>query len=137
LFNVINDFNRERLGIEVDFSLPAGRVIRALEHIIEWRGRAAASRCNNGPEYISGALQAWTEKRGICLDYIQPGNPQQNADIGRYNRTVRYNWLNQYLFGSMTDVQDFATRWLWTYNHERPNIALCGITPKQKLALLA
>ena len=137
LFNVIDDYNREGLGIEVDFSLPAERVIRSLDQIIEWRGKPIAIRCDNGPEYISGALQAWAEKRRIRLAYIQPGKPQQNAYIERYNRTVRYDWLGQYLFESIEEVQDFATRWLWTYNHERPNMGLGGITPKQKLALAA
>ena len=55
----------------------------------------------------------------------------------RYNRTVRYDWLAHYLFESIDEVQNFATKWLWTYNHERPNMALGGITPKQKLALAA
>ena len=137
LFNVIDDFNREGLGIEVDFSLPAERVIRALDQIIEWRGTPLTVRCDNGPEYVSTALTTWAEKRGIHLEYIQPGKPQQNAYIERYNRTVRYDWLGQYLFESITEVQDYATRWLWTYNHERPNMALGGITPKQKLALAA
>jgi putative transposase len=56
LFNVIDDFNREGLGIEVDFSLPSERVIRSLEHIMEWRGRPNKIRCDNGPEYVSAAL---------------------------------------------------------------------------------
>ena len=137
LFNVIDDFNREGLVIEADFSLPAQRVIRSLDRIIEWRGKPQSIRCDNGPEYISLALKAWAEKRGIALKYIQPGNPQQNAYVERYNRTVRYDWLNLYLFDSISAVQDFATRWLWTYNNERPNMALGGITPKQKLALAA
>jgi len=137
LFNVIDAFNREGLGIEVDFSLPAERVIRVLEHLIDWRGQPQALRCDNGPEYVSAALTTWAERRGIRLDYIQPGKPQQNAYIERYNRTVRYDWLDQYLFASIVEVQEFATRWLWTYNHERPNMALGGITPKQKLAFVA
>lgn len=137
LFNVIDDFNREGLGIEVDFSLPAERVIRSLEQIIAWRGQPQVLRCDNGPEYISGSLQAWAERRGIRIEYIQPGKPQQNAYIERYNRTVRYDWLGQYLFDSIEAVQDFATRWLWTYNHERPNMGLGGITPNQKWALVA
>jgi putative transposase len=99
LFNVIDDFNREGLCIDVDFSLPA--------------------------------------ERGIRIDFIQPGNPQQNAYVERYNRTVRYDWLAHHLFDSVDEVQDFATRWLWTYNHERPNMAIGGITPRQKLALAA
>lgn len=137
LFNVIDDFNREGLGIEVDFSLPAERVIRSLEQIIEWRGKPKALRCDNGPEYVSAELSQWAERNAIRVEYIQPGKPQQNAYVERYNRTVRYDWLGQYLFESITEVQDYATRWLWTYNHERPNMGLGGITPKQKLALAA
>ena len=137
LFNVIDDFNREGLAIEVDFSLPAQRVIRALDQVIEWRGKPKALRCDNGPEYISATLTAWAKKRHIRVDYIQPGKPQQNAYIERYNRTVRYDWLGQHLFESIKQVQAFATRWLWHYNHERPNMALGGITPKQKLASAA
>jgi len=134
LFNVIDDFNREGLGIEVDFSLPTERVIRALDRIIEWRGKPKTIRCDNGPEYISGTLQAWAKNNGISIAYIQPGKPQQNAYIERYNRTVRYDWLSQYIFESISEVQDFATPWLWTYNHERPNMGIGGITPMQKLA---
>ena len=137
LFNVIDDFNREGLAIEVDFSLPAIRVKRALDQVIEWRGKPRQIRCDNGPEYISELLAGWAEDRGIDLLFIQPGNPQQNAYVERYNRTVRYDWLSHYLFAAIEEVQDYATRWLWTYNHERPNMALGGITPKQKLALAA
>ena len=136
LFNVIDDFNREGLGIEVDFSLPAERVKRALDNIIEWRGKPKKIRCDNGPEYISDVLQSWAEKNSIHLAFIQSGKPQQNAFIERYNRTVRYAWLSQYLFESIQEVQEYATRWLWSYNHERPNMALGGITPKQKLAMV-
>lgn len=70
---------------------------------------------------------------GIRIDHIQPGKPQQNAYVERHNRTVRYEWLSQHLFESVDEVQESATRWLWTYNHERPNMALGGITPMQKL----
>lgn len=131
LFNVLDDFNREGLGIEVDLSLPAARVIRSLDRIIEWRGRPSAIRCDNGPEYISGALLVWVETRRIRIEHIQPGKPQQNAYVERYNRTVRYDWPGQYLFDSIEEVQDSATRWLWSYNHERPNMALGGITPRR------
>lgn len=63
--------------------------------------------------------------------------PQQNAYVERYNRTVRYGWLNQQFFESIEQVQNSATCWLWTYNHERQNVALGGITPMQKPALAA
>ena len=90
-----------------------------------------------GPEYISHALLAWAEKRQIRIEHIQPGKPQQNAYVERYNRTVRYGWLNQYAFETIEEVQETATRWLWTYNHERPNMALGGITPMQRLTRAA
>lgn len=132
-FNVIDDFNREGLAVEVDISLPALRVIRALDQVIEWRGKPKAIRCDNGPEYISYALAEWAEKHGIALMFIQPGNPQQNAYVERYNRTVRYDWLNQHMFMSIDEAQTSATEWLGTYNNERPNMAIGGITPAQKL----
>jgi putative transposase len=135
LLNVVDDFNREGLGIEVDFSLSANRVTRALDRIIEWRGTPLAIRVDNGPEYISDCLRQWAEARGIAIQHIQPGKPQQNAYIERYNRTVRHEWLDQYMFATIKEVQDYATDWLWTYNNDRPNMGLGGITPSQKLKL--
>ena len=137
LLNVLDDFNREGLGIEIDFSLPADRVIRSLDRIMEWRGQPGSIRVDNGPEYVSGKLLAWAEKRGISIQYIQPGKPQQNAYVERYNRTVRHEWLDQYIISSIEEAQNYATQWLWTYNNERPNMALGGITPAQKLKLAA
>jgi len=131
--NVLDDFNREGLAIEVDISLPALRVIRTLERIIEWRGKPMAIRVDNGPEYVSAALQIWAQKRGIGLMYIQPGKPQQNAYVERYNRTVRTEWLGQYIWQSIEEVRQHATKWLWTYNNQRPNMGIGGITPAMKL----
>ena len=135
--NVLDDFNREGLCIEVDFSLPADRVVRSLNQIIEWRGQPQTIRVDNGPEYVSGTLMAWAEKRNIRLQYIQPGKPQQDAYIERYNRTVRGEWLGQYIFETIEEAQDQATEWLWTYNNERPNMGIGGITPAMKLKTAA
>lgn len=137
VLNVIDDYNREALGMEIDFSLPSERVIRALKQIIEWRGRPLVIRCDNGPENISGVIQNWAEEAGIALQYIQPGKPQQNAFIERFNRTVRYEWLSLTYWADLDEVRDHATQWIWSYNHERPNMALGGITPKQRLAMAA
>jgi len=70
LFNVIDEFNREAIGMEVDFSLPSERVIRELKQIISWRGKPEVIRCDNGPEYISAAIQAWAKNWEIRLEYI-------------------------------------------------------------------
>ena len=69
--------------------------------------------------------------------FIQPGKPTQNAYVERFNRTVRHEWLDEHLFESVDHVQQPATQWLWLYNNEGPNMAIGGITPKQKLAQAA
>ncbi|MDB2645523.1 IS3 family transposase [Pseudomonadales bacterium] len=132
-FNVIDDYNREGLGIEVDLSLPSSRVTRALDQIIEWRGKPAALRCDNGPEYINQTLVSWANKHRITLLYIQPGKPTQNAYIERFNRTARHEWLDMHQFESIAHAQLLATQWLWQYNNERPHTAIGGIPPRQLL----
>jgi len=129
--NVLDDCNREGLGIEADLSLPSERVIRCLEQIIEWRGKPRAVRCDNGPEYVSQKLLDWAQERGIELLYIQPGKPTQNAYIERFNRTARQERLDMHVFESVEHAQDLAARWLWTYSHDRPHTALGGIAPSQ------
>ncbi len=128
-FNVIDDYNREGLGIEVDLSLTSSRVIRSLENIIEWRGKPSAIRCDNGPEYLAQALVDWANDKHITLLYIQPGKPTQNAYVERFNRTVRHEWLDLHDFNSVEHAQALATKWLWIYNNERPNTAVGGVPP--------
>lgn len=137
LLNLIDDFNREALAIEIDLSLPSARVIRALKQVIAWRGKPSVIRCDNGPEYVSAQIQDWAQTWGIKLEHIQPGQPQQNAYVERFNRTVRYEWLSQYYWETLDEVQLYATQWMWKYNHDRPNMALGGLTPKQRLAMAA
>lgn len=129
--NVIDDFNREALCCEIDLSLPSERVIESLERIIEWRGKPSCIRADNGPEYVSARIKGWAANRGIVLRHIQPGKPQQNAYIERYNRTMRGGFFNRHVFESVEQAQDLATAWMWRYNHLRPHMALGGFTPKQ------
>ena len=89
-----------------------------------WRGKSEVIRCDNGPEYVSAQIQDWAKDWGIKLEYIQPGKPQQNAYVERFNRTVRYEWLSQYHWETIDEVQLYATQWMWKYNHDRPNMAL-------------
>lgn len=132
-FNVLDDYNREGLNLDVDLSMPARRVIQSLERLIQWRGIPKAIRCDNGPEYISHALRDWAQARGIDIAYIQPGKPTQNAYIERFNKTVRQECLELHLFDTIEQAQNMTTQWLWTYNNERPHFALGGIPPRQKL----
>jgi putative transposase len=111
LFNDIDDYNGEGLGIGVDFSLPSERVIRSLDRIIEWQGKPDAIRCDNGREYVSVVTLSWAARHGIRINFIQPGQPQQNAYVERYKRTVRYDWLAHHLFETLDEIQEFATNW--------------------------
>lgn len=77
------------------------------------------------------------EREGIRIENTKPGKPLQNAYIERYSHTVRYAWLARTLSDSIEQVQDKVICWLWTCNHERPNMVLGGITPMQKVALAA
>ena len=92
---------------------------------------------DNGPEMTSEAFIEWAKEMDIELLFIQPGKPNQNAFVERFNRTVRYEWPSQYYWNELAEVQDFATKWMWSYNHDRPNMALGGFTPKQRLAMAA
>ena len=104
---------------------------------MQWRGKPQRIRCDNGPEYIRDQLHSWAQEQKKDVIHIQTGKPQQNASVERYHRTVRYAWLASTLFESIAQVQEEATRWLWTDNPERPQMAFGGITPRQKRALAA
>lgn len=97
-----HDFNREALGIEVDFSLPSESVIRSLDQIITWRGKATVIRADNSPELVSGRLMEWAAKHQIHLIHIQASKLQQNAYVERFKRTVRYEWLTQHYWEALT-----------------------------------
>ena len=133
LSNVIDDYNREALKVKVDFSLLAQRVICSLNQLIEYRGKPVQIRCDNGPEYISNVLKDWAEKQGITISHIEPGNPQKNTYVERFNRTMRYDWLNQELFDNLEQVRAQVENWLYHYNHERPNMSNGGFKPIQRL----
>ncbi len=128
-FNVIDDYNREALAIDVDLSLPSKRVIRTLERLSEWRGYPRQIRCDNGPEFISLALAEWAKKHHVHLEFIKPGTPTQNAYIERFNGTFRREVLNYYVFKSLTEVREITEYWMMQYNTERPHESLNNLTP--------
>jgi putative transposase len=127
--NVIDEGMRECLDIEIDTSLPASRVVRVLERISVWRGLPKQLRLDNGPEFISAHLIAWCQSNDVEMLHIQPGKPNQNAYIERFNRTFRYEILNAHIFSSLQQVRDIAWEWMIDYNEERPHDALNGMTP--------
>ena len=98
MLNILDDFNREAFSIEADSSIPSERVIRVLGDLIDWRGKPAQIRVDNGPEFTSAAFTDWCSKTGIIIKYIQPGKPMQNGFIERFNRSFREEVLDAYMF---------------------------------------
>lgn len=131
--NVLDEANREALAIEVGVSIPAARVVRVLDQLLALYGRPAALRMDNGPEFLAQDFVAWCEAQQIALHYIQPGKPDQNAFIERFNRTYRAEVLDAYVFESIREVQDLTDDWLPTYNDDRPHDALGRIPPTRFL----
>lgn len=127
--NILDEGVRESLAIEIDTSLPGEWVVRVLEQVVAWRGQSQAIRLDNGPELLAESFMTWCAERAIELRYIQPGKPDQNAFIERFNRTYRTEGLNAYVFKSLDQVREISAEWLQTYNEERPHDTVAGLPP--------
>jgi putative transposase len=120
-FNVVDDFNRELLAVEVGFNLPAARVVRTLERIAASLGYPLKLRLDNGPELISVTLADWAGQHRVMLEFIKPGKPMQNGFIERFNRSYREAVLDMYVFQSLHEVRELTEKWIKEYNEERPH----------------
>ena len=129
--NIVDDFTKECLAIEVDTSLPGRRVVSVLERLAEMRGLPRSITVDNGPEFISKALDAWAYEQRLTLRFIEPGKPQQNAYIERFNGKFRDECLNEHWFLSMRHARAVIADWRMEYNEERPHSALDYQTPKE------
>lgn len=129
VLNIIDDFNRESLKIEVDTSLPALRVKRALDELAQKRGLPTNIRSDNGPEFISTVMESWCKDNHVSWHYIQPGKPMQNAYIERKNGSMRRELLSAYAFDTLKEARHLCEAWRTDYNHERPHKALGYLSP--------
>lgn len=134
-FNVIDDFNREALAIEIDTSLSSARLVRVFEQLKTERGLPHVLRTDNGPEFLGSVFTEWCRDNGIMIDYIEPGKPNQNAYIERFNRSYRTEVLDAWLFKDLDEVREISWAWMLEYNEERDHDALGGLTPAEAAKL--
>jgi putative transposase len=129
IFNVIDAGNCEAFAIEVDVSLPSERVVAVLDQLEAIHGARRRARCDNGPEFVAEALRVWCERHGITLVLIQPGMPNQNAYIERFNRTYRTEILDAWVLTTLEEVRDLSEAWRQRYNTERTHDSLGHVPP--------
>ncbi len=129
VLNIIDDYNREALTIEIDFSITGDRVVRELEKLAMWRGLPQAIRVDNGPEFLSKVFRLWCAENKVEIKYIQPGKPVQNAYVERFNRLYREDVLDAYMFESLDQVAELSVGWMEDYNSKHPHKSLGWLSP--------
>jgi Transposase and inactivated derivatives len=129
--NIVDDYTRECLAIEVDTSLPGERVVRVLDRLIESGRKPEVIVVDNGPEFTSKALDAWATRNKVQLRFIDPGKPMQNAYIESFNGRFRDECLNQHWFVSVAEAREISEKWREDYNQERPHSGLGQQTPAE------
>jgi putative transposase len=128
--NVVDAYTRECHAIEVDTSLPGGRVVRVLDALIAKHGRPSGITVDNGPEFISQALDRWAYANGVTLHFIQPGKPVQNAYVESFNGRFRDECLSQIHFVTLARARAEIELWRVDYNRVRPHSSLDYRTPE-------
>lgn len=131
MLTVVDDCTRECPAIEVDSSLGGLRVRRVLDRIASERGLPEAIVLDNGPEFRGRALAAWSEERGVRLEFIQPGKPAQNAFAESFNGRLRDECLNANWFTSLSDARRKIEDWRQDYNQQRPHSSLNYLPPAE------
>ena len=131
LLNIVDDFTRQCLRIEVDTSIGGARVARVLDQLVAQRGRPKLLLTDNGPEFTGKALDQWAYMNGVGLDFIEPGKPQQNAYIESFNGKLRDECLNEHWFVGLGEARALTAAYGRQYNTDRPHSSLGNRTPEE------
>lgn len=129
--NIVDDFSRECVAIEVDTSLSGRRVSRVLDEVRCSRELPGTIVVDNGPEFAGKVLDAWAHERGVHLHFIRPGKPVENAHIESFNGRFRDECLNEHWFLSLAHTRQVVEAWRLDYNAVRPHSALGNVSPTE------
>ena len=134
VFTLVDDFARECPLLVVERSLPARRVVEALDLLLLVRGCPQAIVCDNGPEFVSLALDQWAAAHGVQLAFIRPGHPVENCFIESFNGRFRDEYLNLHHFDALGAARTGIEGYRQEYNTDRPHSGLGGLTPAEFVA---
>lgn len=127
--NIVDDYTKICVNIEVGSSIGGERVTRVLDKAIFENGKPELIVTDNGPEFISKSLDSWSIRTGVKIHFIEPGKPMQNAYIESFNGKFRDECLNEHWFISIQDAKEIIEDWRKDYNGERPHSSLGYMTP--------
>lgn len=134
VLNIIDDFTREALAMEVGTSISSHRVVRVLNQLDKEGLKPNTIRVDNGPEFISRTFRRYCLDNGITIQYIEPGKPVQNGFIERFNGSYRKELLDIWVFKDLNEVEELTDKYRREYNEIRPHEALNNMPPtKYKL----
>lgn len=131
VLNILDECSRKVLLCFASKSLKARKLVELLKELIAQKGKPEYVRCDNGPEFISKALENFAAANGIEIRFSQPGKPTQNGLVERLNGTQRAECLNLKYFKTVQEVQQDLDIWWNSYNFDRPHSALGYLTPQQ------
>jgi len=128
-FNIIDDYNREALTIDIDYSFPSSKVVDMVKRVIEWRGKPEEIRSDNGTEFLAKVFEDFCSTSGINHLKIQKGKPMQNGFIERFNRTYREDVLDLNIFQNIQQVREKTEDFINDYNNNHPHESLSNMSP--------
>ena len=131
VWTLVDLFSRECLALYAERSITGRQVAAELNRVLMRRAAPDSITVDNGPEFASRALEAWSEAAGVELAFIAPGRPIENAFIESFNGRLRDEFLNVEVLLDMTDLRSKLERWRSDYNKRRPHSALGDQTPEE------
>ncbi len=130
LLTLVDHFSRVSPAVAVGFSLTGRHVVEVLDSIPR-SSRPNVIQVDNGPEFISRALEGWAYRNGVALDFSRPGKPTDNAPIESFNARVRAECLNTCIFVNLEEARETLEAFRLDYNTFRPHSSLGYLTPAE------